>query len=275
MTRELEKKVKQAIKLLQTYGKVGDVIELAYSGGKDSDVILTLAQMAGINFKAYYKCTTIDPPRTISYCKSKGVEIVKPKETFAQVIQKRGLPTRWKRFCCSVLKEYKILDRCIVGIRRSESRKRAEMYKEPSYCRVYNKHEKVEQILPILEWTDDDVTEFVKEYNVQCHPLYYDDEGNFHVERRLGCLCCPLASKRKRIEEFKKYPNMVKFYVRNAQIFLETHPDTKSGQRYKDGYEAFYQNVFCDNIPQFEYEMSTNLWGNVLTARDCLKIFSI
>ena len=61
MRPELEKKVERAIRLLQSIPQDGD-IELSYSGGKDSDVILELAKMAGIPYRAIYKATTIDPP---------------------------------------------------------------------------------------------------------------------------------------------------------------------------------------------------------------------
>ena len=60
MTDELQRKVDRAVKLIQQAGR--DAIpEVAYSGGKDSDVILELARMAGIKYRAIYKNTTIDP----------------------------------------------------------------------------------------------------------------------------------------------------------------------------------------------------------------------
>ena len=74
-----QKKIDFAIKLLRSIPQDGE-IELAYSGGKDSDVILELAKMSGIPFRAIYKNTTIDPPGTIAHCKSKGVEIRQPKK---------------------------------------------------------------------------------------------------------------------------------------------------------------------------------------------------
>lgn len=114
MTQELQKKVDFAIKLLQAAEKkaaeVGQPVEICYSGGKDSDVILELAKMSGINYRAIYKNTTIDPPYTIKHCKEKGVEIVNPKITFLQIVAKESPPTRRARICCSHLKEYKILD---------------------------------------------------------------------------------------------------------------------------------------------------------------------
>lgn len=82
---DLDKKIKQSIRLLQYLGDTE--VELSYSGGKDSDVILALAKMAGINFRAIYKNTTIDPPGTITHCKENGVEIVRPKQTFFELIQ--------------------------------------------------------------------------------------------------------------------------------------------------------------------------------------------
>jgi phosphoadenosine phosphosulfate reductase len=242
MRQELQKKVDRAIKFLQSIKS--DEIELSYSGGKDSDVILELARMSGIKYRAIYKNTTIDPPYTIAHVKSKGVEIIRPKKNFATLIRENGFPNQFMRFCCKYLKEYKVLDKAIHGIRRSESMKRAERYKEPTYCRVYNKKDKVEVFMPILEWTDEDIKDFVDFYNVKCHPLYYDENGTFHPERRLGCMCCPLASTNKRIEMFKKYPSMVRFYISNGRIWLNNHQNTKTAKRFKDVYEWFTYDLF-------------------------------
>ena len=73
MRPELEKKVERAIRLLQSIPQDGD-IELSYSSGKDSDVILELAKMAGIPYRAIYKATTIDPPRGLSLTQKKWVQ---------------------------------------------------------------------------------------------------------------------------------------------------------------------------------------------------------
>lgn len=66
MREELERKVAQSIKLLKVACK-GKKVEFAYSGGKDSDVILNLAKEAEIDFVPIYKMTTIDPPLTIKH----------------------------------------------------------------------------------------------------------------------------------------------------------------------------------------------------------------
>jgi len=177
MTDELQKKVDRAVKLIQAAGKLakehGQPLEICYSGGKDSDVILELAKMSGVEYRPIYKNTTIDPPGTIAHVKSKGVEVVQPKMTFREVMHRVGLPSRFRRACCDKLKEYKILDYAVIGVRRYESPKRAARYQEPELCRVYNKNEKTRQYLPILEWTDEDVAAFISERGIKCHPLYY------------------------------------------------------------------------------------------------------
>lgn len=123
MIENLSKKVERAIKLLQSIPQHNDEpIEIAYSGGKDSDVILELARMAKINFKAIYKCTTIDPPGTIKHCMENSVQIVRPQQTFFQLVAKNGMPNRFMRFCCRVLKEYPILYNSVIGVRKCESR---------------------------------------------------------------------------------------------------------------------------------------------------------
>ena len=164
MSPELQKKVDRAVKLIQSAGSDGQVVEVAYSGGKDSDVILELTRMSGINYRAIYKNTTIDPPGTIKHVIERGVEIVRPKKSFFQLIEIGGFPNRFMRSCCSYLKEYKVLDRCIMGVRKAESVKRAAQYSEPTECRYYgSKKEHVEAFYPILNWTDEDVVEFILE----------------------------------------------------------------------------------------------------------------
>ena len=179
---DLNRKIDFAIKLLRSIPQDGP-IELCYSGGKDSDVILELAKMAGIPFEAIYKNTTIDPPGTLQHCREMGVKIVQPKKSFLKLIEEQGNPTRYHRFCCGNLKEYKIHDRAILGIRREESAKRAARYKEPEACRVYSKTEKVRQYFPILEWTLDDVVRFIEERGIHCAPTYYDGGGGYSTQR--------------------------------------------------------------------------------------------
>lgn len=257
---DYKRKIDFAIKLLRSIPKDGP-IEVAYSGGKDSDVILELAKMAGIDYRAIYKMTSIDPPGTIQHARAMGAEVLRPKMTFYEIIAQMGWPDMFRRFCCKYLKEYKVLDRSIQGIRREESRKRAARYKEPEYCRLYPKGEKARIYLPILEWTTDDVARFIDERGIKCAPVYYDGNGCFHPERRLGCMCCPLQSKKSRREEFKKYPGMLKLYLRGGQEFFDTHPNSKMRSRF-DGniYDKMLYELFFDNFGDYEKVMKPELF---------------
>lgn len=267
---DFSKKVERAIRLLQSIPQDGE-IEVSYSGGKDSDVILELAKMAGIKYRAIYKNTTIDPPGTIKHCRENGVEILQPKESFFQLVERKGIPTRRARFCCSELKEYKVLDRAIQGIRRSESIKRRDRYKEPEICRVYGKDNKVKVYLPILDWTDEDVARFIEERHIQCHPLYYDTEGKFHPERRLGCIGCPMKSDNGKAD-FKKYPKMLKRLVKAAQTFLDTHPNCSSQKNFSgSACNLVFQDLFCDSYDDYETKISVDLWGGQLDTKQFLE----
>ena len=262
MRKELQKKVDFAIKLLQSIPQDGD-IEISYSCGKDSDVILELAKMAGIPYRAIYKATTIDPKGTIAHAREMGAEVIRPEKTFFQLVSEKGFPSRFARWCCSALKEYKICDRAVQGIRRSESRKRAEKYKEPEICRVYSAKEKVKVYLPILEWTDQDVAEFIKERNIKCHPLYYSREGQFDVTKRLGCVGCPLQSRKKRIQEFKDNPQMLKAWIRAGQRYYtsEKYQNGKANFKFKDAFKAMGYLLYCDNTEQFK-EKTYGMFGD-------------
>ena len=264
MNKELEKKVSQAVKLLQVcYKAAGEPLEVAYSGGKDSDVILELAKMSGIEYRAIYKSTTIDPPGTIKHVIENGVEIRRPKESFFSLMMKGGYPNRFTRFCCSALKEYKILNNCVMGIRKCESVKRSKRYSEPTECRIFrgNKKNHVNAIYPILDWSDEDELEFIKERGIKLHPLYYREDGSIDVAKRLGCMCCPLKYYKKRLQDFKQYPGMVKAYLRCGNEYLKSHSDSKVAKQYSDVYEYFVANTFFDNQKDYVNANRGNLFS--------------
>lgn len=247
----------RAIKLIQAAAKKayerGQAVEICYSGGKDSDVILELARMAGVKYRAIYKNTTIDPPGTIAHCRENNVEILQPHKRFFDIIAESSFPNRFARFCCKYLKEYKVLDVAVMGVRRAESVKRAAQYSEPTECRFYgSKKEHVEAFYPILDWSDQDIVDFIVERKIKIHPLYYRQDGSIDPKRRLGCMCCPMASTKKRLEQFRKYPNMVKAYIRAGKQFRETHPDTKTTKMYNDVYEWFVRDIFFERQWKFE-----------------------
>lgn len=275
MNEQLQKKVDFAIRLLQgaekMAEKVGQPVEICYSGGKDSDVILELARMSGIKYRAIYKNTTIDPAGTIKHALDNGCEIRRPSMSFREIIAKKGLPNRNRRHCCEILKEYKILDYAVIGVRKEESKKRNELYNEPELCHKYKSEVTVRQYLPILEWTKKDIEKFITERNIKCHPLYYDKQGHFHVERRLGCMGCPLAYRKHRIEEFKRNPNMVKLYINAAQKFLDNHPESAVYKYINNAVDLFAFSLYCDTIDEFKHKFGPNLFHDGLDCKEVLE----
>lgn len=142
-----------------------------------------------------------------------------------------------------------------MGIRKSESTKRDKHYQEPTECKVYGagrKRQSVEAFFPILDWTDEDVVAFIEERDIKLHPLYYREDGSIDPTRRLGCMCCPLAYYKKRIDYFKRYPGMVKAYCRAAQKFIDSHLDNKTVRKYADVYEWFTREVFFERQAYWE-----------------------
>ena len=120
------------------------------------------------------------------------------------------------------------MDKAIQGIRRSESVKRAKTYNEPTKCRIYgSKKNYVEAIYPILDFTDKDIEEFVKERDVKLHPLYYNEDGSLNIKKRLGCMGCPLKSNNG-LADFKANPKLVRAWLRAGKKWWDSKPNIES-----------------------------------------------
>lgn len=94
---------------------------IAYSGGKDSDVLLRLAEKSGIPFEVLHSLTTADAPETVYHVRDtfrrleeKGIRCdvdkhIKPdgtRTTMWNLIPRKLIPpTRLMRYCCAELKE--------------------------------------------------------------------------------------------------------------------------------------------------------------------------
>lgn len=61
---------------------------------------------------------------------------------------------------------------------------------------------------PIIDWVDDDIWDYIKENNLKINPLY---EQGFS---RVGCIGCPMAGKKGREIEFRRYPKYKLNYIR-------------------------------------------------------------
>lgn len=271
---ELQIKINNALKIVKMAEKNAELhnepVEIAYSGGKDSDVILQLAKEAGINFKAYYKNTTIDPPGTLQHVRENGVEVISPKESFFSLIARKGFPSFRFRFCCQKLKEYKILNTAVWGIRADESPKRKKRYTNFNFCRVYSKKDKVSVFLPLLDWFEKDVADFITDRGLKLAQCYYDESGKVIFSRRLGCMGCPLTYDRG-IADFRSNTNLLRAYLRAGAKYFENH--YKNNNKFQDVYELFLFRTFFHDTPSWELYCQKKLFEDNTDAKSKLETY--
>lgn len=248
-------KEKRAIEYLKNFEPENEPYYLCYSGGKDSDCIRILAQLAGVKHELHHNLTTVDAPETVQYVKSiPNIIIEKPELTMWQLIEKKLMPpTRLVRYCCSELKERGGKGRLkITGVRWEESRNRAE---SAGVVKVIGKPKKMQKeaendevdyritranglvmnnddaktrrfvekcyrttstmVNPIVDWTDDDVWGFLRYHGCESNPLYQCGK------HRVGCIGCPMAPKNQRKRELAIYPTYKRAYLRAFDKMLK------------------------------------------------------
>lgn len=122
-------KENRAIKYLKSFEPLNDPYYGCYSGGKDSDAIAILMELAGVKHELVHNLTTVDAPETVRYIKSNpNVRIEKPETTMWKLIEKKMIPpTRLIRYCCSTFKEQGGKGRVkVTGVRWAESQNRTK-----------------------------------------------------------------------------------------------------------------------------------------------------
>ncbi len=219
----------------------GHNVSLAYSSGKDSVVLDYLAREAGLNIERFHNVTTIDPEGTISFAMQHGCTIVRNSLSFLDLVEKKGFPTMFRRFCCKELKEKYFSDYGFYGIRKNESVKRTKCYSEVEDIYYYTKKKYTCRFFPLLHFTDEDIEYTIKSKGLECHPLYYDHEGNFCVDRRLGCIGCPLQGDRGKTD-FLRYPILLKQILRRGILFHKRQGRTEDDAALNLVYNLFYSN---------------------------------
>lgn len=222
-------RIKFAFESAEARGK--DSLYVAFSGGKDSIVIAHLCKLAAIPYTLNYNITGIDPPELIYFMRKYYPELIwhKNDKTMWQLLEEKGTPPLPRsRYCCSELKERGGEDEfCVTGVRWAESNNRKnnrEAFENfgvnKSEKMLFNDNDEGRRqfeicqmkrkfiINPIIDWTAEDVWEFIHYFNLPYCKLY--DEGY----DRIGCIGCPLKSVRLRKQDFIKYPKFERLYLR-------------------------------------------------------------
>lgn len=209
---------------------------LAFSGGKDSQVLYHIAKMAGVKFKAHMDLTSVDPPEVIRFVKRNypDVELIKPKMSiYDMALKKHLVPTRTIRWCCAEYKEMSGAGKVtLIGIRHAESQRRSKRNEQETSDRkfsgsfdLFSEHkEKMvtcvggkDKILvsPIISWTDKDVWDFLNGNNIEHCPLY--DEGY----KRIGCILCPMANYKQKVKDMKRFPHVRHKWIQTIQKLID------------------------------------------------------
>jgi phosphoadenosine phosphosulfate reductase len=111
-------KIEASIALIQTWQPVDEPYYLAFSGGKDSIVLKSLAQKSGVKFQCYYHASPLDPPEQIKFIREYHPDTIfeKPIIPFWKAFDKKGPPYRNRRWCCEYIKEWGGGSRtCLIG----------------------------------------------------------------------------------------------------------------------------------------------------------------
>ena len=172
--------------------------------------------------------------------------------TMWNLIEKKMIPpTRLIRYCCQYLKEDSGDGKmCVTGVRWAESTSRKH---NQGVVTMMNKLASNKQLVetgnfagtksggvilvndnddsrrmvescykrqkttlnPIIDWTDDDVWNFIRTYNIPYCSLY--DEG----WKRIGCIGCPIARQHGREREFARWPKYKALYLKAFEKMLE------------------------------------------------------
>lgn len=223
-------KVAVAIERLRAF-EPKDGYYLAFSGGKDSIVILDLAKEAGVKFDAHYHVTQLDPPELVRFIKTfPDVEWDMPSESPWALFRRKGfLPTRVARYCCEVLKERGGADRIVVtGVRALESARRSKRRMMEPCLRDKRKT----FLNPIIDWSGDEVWQYIRERELPYCSLY--DEGF----ERLGCVLCPTALSRMS-REAERWPKIAAQWRRVAYDIVAAKSPDDVRHKFKDGDEYF------------------------------------
>ena len=200
--------VKKIVKEYEKFMNKLDLFHVAYSGGKDSAVLLDLVKKAlpRDSFVVIFGDTGMEFPDTYEAveharqeCERDGIPFYTAKSHFDSIESWSlfGPPSKTLRWCCSVHKStpqtlkmreivgkenYTGLD--FVGVRKHESLARSTYEYEN-----YGKKQKGQYSYnPILEWTSAEIWLYIFMNGIYVNKAY--KKGN----SRAGCLLCPMSS---------------------------------------------------------------------------------
>lgn len=260
----LRHKMEQSVALIQKAERLAKMYDpengfyLAFSGGKDSQALYHITQLAGVAFKAHFSPTSVDPPQVIRFIKKQypDVEFEKVDKSMYQVAKEMGMvPTMKLRWCCAKFKESAGEGKVtLTGVRHSESVKRSKRKSVE-----VTGHKFAGDINEFFAWSAEKVAKKMKNINqdefsrdkeqeVRCingkdsiivNPLVEWTDADVwdflnkvvevpHCElydppynrRRIGCILCPMSSHSTKMRDLELYPYVKKKWLEVFEYFI-------------------------------------------------------
>lgn len=242
--KTLSDKIKESIDLIKQGEKLAlalnptDGYFVAFSGGKDSQVLLDLVKRSGVQHKAYYSVTTNDPPENLYFIRAFYPEVtfIHHHPNFYTLISSKGLPTIFHRWCCRLFKEGAGAGNVVLtGVRREESNKRASyptvdvrsrrkehtdrttQYSIDNLMKTHHdciKGQDKIMIYPLADWTATDIWVYLSENKLPVNPCY-------KLSGRVGCMFCPFSNEEQITYYETTYPLFHQLLLSNLQKFLD------------------------------------------------------
>lgn len=219
--------VKKIYDIYKRYQKKLDCFHVAFSGGKDSIVLLELVKKAlpRSSFMVIFGDTKMEFPDTYALvdkveaqCKADGIDFYraathfKPEESWNLF----GPPSRVLRWCCTVhkaapqtlkirevLKKNDFVGMDFVGVRAQESVARSN-YDEENYGK---KQKGQFSHNSILDWTSAEIWLYIFTHQLEINETY--KKGN----SRAGCLFCPMGGGKGDSFQYMSYPKEMDKYI--------------------------------------------------------------
>ena len=219
--------VKRIVKEYEKFRNKLDIFHVAYSGGKDSAVLLDLVKksLPKDSFVVIFGDTGMEFPdtyesveQTQKQCQNEGIPFyiarshMDPKDSWRMF----GPPSRTLRWCCSVhksapqtlkMREITGKDNYVgmdfVGVRAHESLTRSKY----DYENFGKKQKGQYSFNPILEWTSTEVWLYIFANKLYINKAY--KKGN----SRAGCLLCPMGGGRGDYLQYSCYHKDVEKYI--------------------------------------------------------------
>lgn len=259
----LRKKMLHSVELLQKAERIAlnyDAEQgyyLAFSGGKDSQALYHMTQLAGVKFQGHMNLTSIDPPEVIRFVKKSypEVELIKPgKSIFQHAIEKQILPTMRVRWCCKEYKETAGAGKVtLIGIRKEESTRRAKRNEVEINNRKfsgdldgleeYRQEQKAKRMKRKSKADGVNITNADEEQTLGCihgkesllvSPIILwteQDVWDFlndvvrvpHCSlydegwHRIGCIGCPMSSHKQKMLENERYPHVKRGWIKTIK----------------------------------------------------------